>query len=353
MTKRFQQILTLLKDALAYYSLKSKKTAASEKQLWVHVQNPNLYHRFFYLLLKFYQLEGYSIHYPMNFQKFRNLRNGEKYLSFIVKEPDFLTLKNDKNGDLELRDSHLTADYFANYFKGNNKENYHIPMSFHPLMYHKNLWNLKISLPEKRINSVFCYGNFDKRAYSAIDQTPFEVLSRVDLLEFFAKQDQFVSIKNQNHLEEIISTAESEKFLFAIKENYSVPIESVRETLAQFKFYLCCPGVVMPLCHNVVEAMSVGTVPIIQKQYAEVMYPNLEHGKNALIFENENHLHKLIVQELFTIQHENWRKMSENALKYYEEFLTPKAVVESINKNLKHSVIYLNAEHRSVNLINS
>ncbi len=136
-----------------------------------------------------------------------------------------------------------------------------------------------------------------------------------------------------------------------MKENYQIPIEEVRDLTSKFKYYLCCPGVVMPLCHNIIEAMSVGTVPIIQKQYAEVMYPNLVHLKNALIFENLEDLDHLIETHLFEITEENFEEMKKNVLAYYQDFLTPNAVVKSINNNIGKSVIYLNAEHRSINLI--
>ena len=35
-------------------------------------------------------------------------------------------------------------------------------------------------------------------------------------------------------------------------------------TLAAARFFLCCPGGRQPLCHNLIEAMSVGTIPIIE-----------------------------------------------------------------------------------------
>jgi hypothetical protein len=49
----------------------------------------------------------------------------------------------------------------------------------------------------------------------------------------------------------------------------------------------------MPLCHNVIEAMSVGTIPIIQKEYA-ALYPNLTDNENAVIFNDLEHLDSIL-----------------------------------------------------------
>jgi hypothetical protein len=126
-------------------------------------------------------------------------------------------------------------------------------------------------------------------------------------------------------------------------------MQDVREILSYFNFYLCCPGVVMPLCHNVIEAMSVGTIPVIEKGYAEVMYPTLEHEKDAIIFENLEHLNIILEKDIFNYPAGKISEMKENVLHYYFEFLSPENMVENLNKSLaQKDLIYLQAEHRSV-----
>lgn len=354
--KRFQQTKTLIKDAWAFFKMKYlDKTELNEKVLYVNFENPNLYHRFFYLLLKFYQLSGYTIIYPMSFSKFRNLRNGDQYLAFILKERNFLTLKKltKKSNFIEITDENFSAEYFKNYFeKGNSKENaFHIPMSFHPLMYHKNLWDAEIEQKKQRINSVFCYGNFDDKAYLEIDRTAFNVINRRKLYDFFAAQKDFYLIKNENDLESKISEKPEKKYIFAEKYVYPLPMEQVRETLSHFRYFLCCPGVVMPLCHNVIEAMSVGTVPIIQREYAEVMYPNLEDGHNAIIYNNFVDLRDILNEKLFNISEQKFIEMSLNCIDYYKNYLSPEGMIFYLNQNLGKNRIYLNAEHRSIKFV--
>lgn len=351
--KRFSQIKTLISEIIAFQKLKNN-TSSAEKNLFVNFQNPNLYHRFFYQLLKFYQLSGYHIVYPMSFSKFRNLRNGDQYLSLILKEKNFLSIKktgNEKN-IIEISDNQFSADYFKNYFEENNHEKtLHIPIGFHPLMYHKNLWNVSVDTNKDRINSIFCYGNFDDKAYLDIERTPFKVINRRKLYDYFQTKKDFYLIKNQVDLEKTIENKPNQHFIFAEKYVYPLPMEKVREKLSHFRYFLCCPGVVMPLCHNVIEAMSVGTVPVIQREYAEVMYPNLQNGINAVIFEDLEHLEHILANKIFTVSDEDFDRMRENVLDYYENNLSPAGITKNINQILGVRPVYLNAEHRSIKFL--
>lgn len=350
--KKINQVKKLLLDFVAFRELKSYVPSKTGKNILVNFEIPQLYHRFFYLLLKFYKISGYNIYYPMNFSKFRNLRNKDQYLALIVKEKNLLSINKNKLPPdfFEINDKMFSPDYFSQYFNQISAA-FHIPMSFHPLMYHQNIWNLEVDLDKKRLNSIFCYGNFDAKAYLDIKKTEFKVTSRKDLLSFFQNKKQFIAINNK---ENIISKSEklNEKFVFAIKENYAIKMEDVRELLSHFNFYLCCPGVVMPLCHNVIEAMSVGTIPLIEREYAEVMYPNLEHKINAIIFNDLYDLDRILTTDIFTFNEKEILEMRKNVLKYYDRFLSPESVVKNINESIKNKkLIYLQAEHRSVKLI--
>lgn len=356
--KKIQQVKRLVSDVLAFQKLKRYQPVANEKTVVVHVQNPNIYHRFFYLLLKFYELAGYTIYYPMDFARFRNLRNKDRYLGLIVREKDFLSIQNkDFPSDaIVLEDTMFSPDYFNSYFNKNNQEEdcFHVPMSFHPFMYHQGIWNNMIDLNKKRVNSIFCYGNFDSKAYLEIKRTGFSVIPRTELLEFFSNQENFMALPGKKEtLEKIKDHSLDQKYAFAIKENFALAMEDVRELLSYFNFYLCCPGVVMPLCHNVIEAMSVGTIPLIQKEYAEVMYPHLQHRQNAIVFEDLPHLEHILSEEIFHYSEPEISAMRNNVLDYYEQYLTPEGMVKNLNESIqKHQLIYLQAEHRSVTFIN-
>ncbi|MBD8084321.1 hypothetical protein [Chryseobacterium caseinilyticum] len=353
MIKKIRLLKALLHDSAAFIRLKLKTTDPNSKALLVNFENPQLYHRFFYTMLKFYRLAGYTVFYPMSFSTFRNLRNKDRYLSLIVREDNFLDLnvKNLPEDFVEITDRIFSPDYFSDYFdKKNNTENsFHVPMSFHPFMYNQEIWDLNVDTERKRFNAIFCYGNFDSKAYLDIKKTDFKVIPRTELLKFFQNKDNYLEAFSE---EKITSKSKEEldrKYVFAIKENYGIAMNDVREHLSYFNFYLCCPGVVMPLCHNVIEAMSVGTIPLIEKEYAQVMYPNLQDRVNAIIFDDLEHLNQILADKLFNLSEEEISSLKKNVLEYYKKYLTPEGVVKNINNSIHNKkLIYLQAEHRSV-----
>lgn len=351
--KRLHQLTRLIEDIFVFFRMKYvQNPTLKDKVLYVNFENPNLYHRYFYILLKNYQLSGYSIIYPMDFQKFRNLRNSDLYLGLIFKENKFLIIKNlpRKDNYIEIKDRDFSANYYKTYFSEGNKEgadSFHVPMSFHPLMYHKNIWNLPIE-HKIRINSLFCFGNFDAVVYKTLDRSQFNILDRTQLIDVFRKYSQFKSIKSKEELKSNINTPKGSEFIFVEKSNYFLPMEDVRETLSNFRYFLCCPGVFAPLCHNLVESFSVGTVPIIQKSYADVVYPNLQHLENAIIFEDLDDLQEKIEHLVFSLSEQEYLKISNNVKEYYNFYMKPKGVVEGINRALGNKIIYLNASERSI-----
>lgn len=58
----------------------------------------------------------------------------------------------------------------------------------------------------------------------------------------------------------------------------------LRPILAKFRYSMAFNGVFMPFSHNVIEAMSVGCIPIIEYKYADLIQLKLEHLKNSFIF---------------------------------------------------------------------
>lgn len=93
--------------------------------------------------------------------------------------------------------------------------------------------------------------------------------------------------------------------------------------------------------------MSVGCVPILQ--YRDMFYPQLEHRKNCLYFDDEEDL-KRVVRTAIEMSNSDIANMRQNVVRFYSEHLSPKAVVDRIAGPATKS-IYLNAEHISVDLM--
>lgn len=75
----------------------------------------------------------------------------------------------------------------------------------------------------------------------------------------------------------------------------------------------------MPLCHNAIESMAVGTIPVTN--YPDWFFPSLEHLKNCIRFTTKEDLIETIklVLSMDKFQIEQLRK---NVLEYYDQYLS-------------------------------
>ena len=89
--------------------------------------------------------------------------------------------------------------------------------------------------------------------------------------------------------------------------------------LAKTDFFLAPPGIVMPMCHNIIEAMAVGAIPVTN--YPEWFSPKLEHLKNCIQFSNKQDLVDK-VKFILDMDNQGIKLLRENVIDYYEAYLT-------------------------------
>jgi hypothetical protein len=94
-------------------------------------------------------------------------------------------------------------------------------------------------------------------------------------------------------------------------------------TLSLSDAYLCLPGRAIVTCHNVYEAMSVGTIPILQ--YQSWFNPPLEDGVNCFSFTNDSDIADTIRRVLNTPD-DVIKKMRFNVTNYYENYLSEESL---------------------------
>ena len=89
-------------------------------------------------------------------------------------------------------------------------------------------------------------------------------------------------------------------------------------TLATFDFFLCCPGASQPMCHNAIEAMSVGTIPLIE--YGDRFSPPLSDSINAVCFSGEEGLIEAI-ERIDQMSPEQINDLRSGVIDYFENHL--------------------------------
>lgn len=111
--------------------------------------------------------------------------------------------------------------------------------------------------------------------------------------------------------------------------------------LSTANFFLALPGSHMLMCHNAIEAMAVGTIPIIS--YENWFFPNLINGKNCLTYKSLEELPQVIAyaNQLDKSVIETMRKA---VIDYYDRYLNLVEVVNFI-KNYQGSQLHLYINH--------
>jgi hypothetical protein len=110
------------------------------------------------------------------------------------------------------------------------------------------------------------------------------------------------------------------------------------QTLATSDFFLCPPGFVMPMCHNTVEAMAVGAIPIIN--YPEWFDPNLEHLKNCIAFDDKSDLLDKL-NEVLRMDGEEVARMRQHVIDYHDSYLAQESFVRKIESSEHDKVVVL------------
>jgi hypothetical protein len=340
----------ILRGTYIYFSkiiLRKSNKVEVEKLIFFDL-NHNRFERYLYLLCKFYLLEGYQIGIKVNLSFLGNL---ERYSALLLEEKNvhffwksqkarisFHTDPKQKNGTF------ISDDYF----RKPSLSSYHIPMSQHPLMYHDNFWNESLSNTTMN-RAIFFAGSLEKGHYDRDEMNAiFGVFNRVQLANILQNSKYWYTIDKLLELNVPIA----HKIIFLDRAEVNIPMPDLRPTLAKFRYYLACPGVSMPFSHNIIEAMSVGCIPIIEEKYADLFEPKLEHLKNSLIFSHSEKNLEEIIDFAFNQNDDELDLISQNVLTYYNNYLTPKNVIETISKN-NYSTCFLNAEAFSVKYLSN
>jgi hypothetical protein len=99
------------------------------------------------------------------------------------------------------------------------------------------------------------------------------------------------------------------------------------QALAQARFFLALPGVRYPMSHNLIEAMAVGTVPVLE--YPELMHPPLQDGVNCVVYRGQDDIPR-VAEQLRCLSSMRWLQMSQAVMGYYDAHLQPTAAVAKV-----------------------
>ena len=291
----------------------------------------------YYTFIKFFLIEGYNIILSKKVSLVVNMIN-DLYAKEVLNEANVYFLKR-KHIKKDIKTIKIKPYYFQD-IRLSSKEMV-FPICMHPEMYYNQLWVESYDILKEK-KSSFMIGNFNSTAYGKINDRNFDILNRNKILEILSEKDLSISFKSIDEIKKYIHGNDDGKCIVIDRREVSIRIENLRKTFTPFYFFLAFPGTIFPLCHNIIEAMSCGCIPILQESYAKYMFPNLVNGKNAIIFENELDLESK-VKMAFSLGDDSLNQLTKGVEEYYKENLTPEGVINNImNGNINEVYIVCN-----------
>lgn len=190
---------------------------------------------------------------------------------------------------------------------------------------------------------LFFGGNLQQDAYRKVSgYYHLKTVNRFKILALTLQHygDRTVSPTDQASFETQLET-EIDGFSFIDSDVYRTPAARWLETLGRSKFFVAAPGVNYPVSHNCVEALSVGSIPVLE--YSQLFQPHLEHGVNCLVYKGEAEYRRTlrIVESLSEFEIE---KLRRGAMAYYDQYLSAAAFaaqLESSGRDELHVFSYL------------
>ncbi len=186
-----------------------------------------------------------------------------------------------------------------------------MPYPMHPQQIQDSIDGRFNTLRTQMKAGIFFAGNQNRRYGRDSMHSEFGVLSRLEILSTLSKTfDVRISPREADGRDDRIVLRDS-----AVDP---IPAQDWMATLASHQFFLCCPGASQPVCHNAIEAMSVGTIPIIE--YADRFHPELVDGVNAICFRGRKGL-VAAIRRIDSMPPEKRSRLSRNVCHHYDEHL--------------------------------
>lgn len=312
-----EAVFDILRAIACYFQFKlwkksPRKLARTNKTLFLDLPSEGL-HR--YILTLLHQLnaqeEAYCIVLPLKLSLLSALysaRNWKPYERALLLDRRILFASSSPQANW----IHCSIDYF----KESEAAAYRVPLGPHPTFY-------AYTLPALSKNqTVFWAGNLRDAYEFEFDEALWEMPNR----------SKIVSHLIANHAQVVKGRISREEFI---------------QTLATHHFYLCLPGMFMPLCHTVYECLILGCIPIVHKKYMKWMPEAFQEIIAPFSWQHFEDLDRLLARIQHGLEDEGRETTSAKLQNYQIEQLSGKAIFE---KMVNSNEVLICAEERSVQL---
>jgi hypothetical protein len=324
----------------SYWSVVRQQTREAEtagsKFAWfdfTDVDIDNVCGRYLFALVRDFEALNFQICYRQNYRFLATMPH-RRFKSFLLRRPFRISKSLDDlpEGSVaieitdrrQLRENPNRRQIRVRYEEAWPKTANEVPMSFfvHPAIYDQSVSMPAPDCSAPRPWRIFFSGRTANRKYG-MDLMPrkFGKMSRrqiIHAIESVLPSERVQHVQSESELHSVCG-GES-RFVWSNTKHPIVPRENWLEVLNRADFFLAAPGMEMPLCHNLVECLSRGAVPILE--HPEYLDPPLQHNVNCLVFHRADELAK-IFEQAFAMPPEQISHLRHGAYSYYQNHLAP------------------------------
>jgi hypothetical protein len=149
---------------------------------------------------------------------------------------------------------------------------------------------------ERKIAALFI-GNIDADYNNEKTKALFSINTRRETFSAVAEITQkalYMPKTLEDFLEKIRSGALKNKIVLLNINDFRIPNTLWFDILLETDFFIYMCGYIQPYCHNQIESMLAGCIPVTQ--FRRFFIPSFEHEKTALLFDTFDELKKLLVE---------------------------------------------------------
>lgn len=254
-----------------------------------------------------------------------------------LKEPFFL-ITDDPNDSPKHAERIVVVDYE---WRLRQREN---EIAF-PFFMHPKIGSvLQSNTNEPRTARLFFGGNTEEGKYDKnVIRDTYGMLSRRGMLAVAASVIPAEQTHRPVDTKAWLESADAYSFVLCETQHCKIPQDRWLEALSKADFFLACTGVGMPLCHNLIEALAAGCIPILQ--YGSYLTPPLQNQVNSLAFQDAESLSE-VLHHINTMSVANIVLLRSNVRAYFDEYLAPGCFVKRLFSGPHHRRVLLLNEYR-------
>lgn len=247
-------------------------------------------------------------------------------------------LLTDRPDYFSNKEKMIVLDYNVFEKKKDYSDGYFFPISFYPSFLTKKneQFALSGSKNTKRKILVLFVGTIDHHYKNERTKDYFKINTRSEVFDYIVENipsDMIYIPKSWEEMKKKMVGGElEEKIVLLNAKKVSIPQDEYFPVLHDTWFFIHMSGYIQPFCHNQIEAMACGVIPITQ--FPQLFKPQLEPGTQALVYATLPDL-KNVLMRILHHEIDGLDQMREYNIDYYKNYYSYDAFKHHINFSKK------------------